>query len=132
MDGSLHRFARDRDAPLPGDARAQRGRGSLFVLVGYTFAPVAGLHRRRADRPLLCWESFSSALLNRIVHSSRGAPYFFHLLNPICFAVLDRFCTLIVARKKWAVARGFAATLLAATCVVLLFDPAIFNTITSS
>jgi hypothetical protein len=109
-------FVRDADA------------GSLLVLAGYTFAPVlaciaAGqiglllllgivlFLRFESDRPFVA-----------------GAALFLPFAKPHLLSLFWIALALwIVARKKWAVARGFAVTLLAAICVVLLFDPAIFQ-----
>ena len=109
-------FVRDADA------------GSLLVLVGYTFAPVLaciaagqiGLLLLLGIVLFLRFESDRPFVAGAALFLPFAKP---HLLSLFWIA----FALWIVARKKWAVARGFAATLLAATCVVLLFDPAIFQ-----
>jgi Glycosyltransferase family 87 len=102
--------------------------GSLLVLVGYTFAPVLaciatgqiGLLLLLGIVLFLRFESDRPFVAGAALFLPFAKP---HLLSLFWIA----FALWIVARKKWAVARGFAAALLTATCVVLLFDPAIFQ-----
>jgi hypothetical protein len=115
------RFCREM---FVGDADA----GSLAVLVGYTFAPVLaciaagqiGLLLLLGIVLFLRFESDRPFIAGAALFLPFSKP---HLLSLFWIAL----ALWIVARKKWAIARGFAATFLTAMCVVLLFDPAIFQ-----
>ncbi len=109
-------FARDADV------------GSLFQLAGYTFAPVLacivagqiGLLLLLGIVLFLFFESDRPFLAGAALILPFAKP---HLLSLFWIA----FLFWIVARKKWMVAGGFAAALLVATLVAVLFDPAIFQ-----
>jgi len=105
-----------------------RDEGSLLVLVGYTFAPVLACIAAGQIGFLL----LLGIVLFLHFESDRpfvaGAALFLPFAKPHLLSLFWIALALwILARKKWAVARGFAAALFLATCVVLLFDPAIFQ-----
>jgi hypothetical protein len=104
------------------------GLRSIFVLAGYTFAPVLGcLVAAQLGILLLLgivlflrFESDRSFLAGAALILTFSKP---HILSLFWLA----FLFWVLGRKKWRVAAGFSAALLTATAVAVGLDPAVFR-----